>query len=193
MDATEHFEAFCKKHGHHYEHCNEYGEPGYSTETGIILANWNDIPEGLCNALEAMGVSLEWSDQWIIDYNHDKAWRTGPDSYGWTPSTRVTDDGELLTPDDDIEDWIHHCGMIDRNNPARAMGAHITHDDLINAGFTLAGGEHETGLHPGQNSDPNAIAGDLLERDDVGLVVFLIRGVGQFDMQYASYVRAEGL
>lgn len=61
-----------------------YGEPGYQdTERGIILVNWNNISKGLADWLEKCGYSLEWSDEWTVDRNTDKAYRTSPDSYSW--------------------------------------------------------------------------------------------------------------
>lgn len=71
---------------HYAEWCTRYGEPGYhNPENGIILANWNDVPKGLADWLEKCGYSLEWSDEWMIDYAHDKAYRTSADGYHWEP------------------------------------------------------------------------------------------------------------
>ena len=71
---------------HNAEFASKYGEPGYQDpEKGILLANWNNVPSNMQKWLENAGYSLEWSDEWTVDYNNDKAYRTSPDSYSWEP------------------------------------------------------------------------------------------------------------
>lgn len=73
----------------------DYGEPGYSLPNPnglVLLANWNNIPEHIAKGLERRGFATEWSDEWLVDYEHDnKAYRTRPDSYSWTPSFHIID------------------------------------------------------------------------------------------------------
>lgn len=151
-------EWLAEKHG--AEFASAYGEPGYSDpEKGIILANWNAIPKGLADWLERCGYSLEWADEWIVDHNHGgKAYRTQPDSYGWESSIMLTTDGEWLTPDDSPSDWIDECAN-DRMRPdLGCLPSRITDSDLHDAGFKLFRGDLESGWHPGQTDDPQAIA-----------------------------------
>src|SRR5215831_14773837 len=87
---------------HYYiEWCSHYGEPGYTDpEKGILFANWNDVPKELSDSLEAEGFELEWSDEWIISHETDKAYRSSPDCYSWTPYYVLTDDGEVIGGDE---------------------------------------------------------------------------------------------
>src|SRR5690554_2608429 len=97
--------------------CSEYGEQGYILEVGkeaILFANWNNFDK-YPNFMEWLenNYELEWLDEWIIDYDYSKAYRISPDSYNWQQQVRITDCGELITPDSDIEDWIEYCVMSD--------------------------------------------------------------------------------
>lgn len=168
---------------HDAEYCSHYGEPGYhDPEKGIIFCDWNNIPDVLTDILEEHGYSLEWSDEWYIDYDNDKAWRTSPTSYDWQCSIRICD-RYVLTPDDDISEWIYEC----LNDCNQALPDWITEHDLTEAGFELYNDEYyESGWYPGQNDDPATIAAKL--PDDLEYV-FHIPSVGQFDMKFDLYVR----
>lgn len=107
FSTLETLHAFCEVNGIECEYADEYGEPGYSTEKGILLCNWNDIPKSLQTRLEAQGYALEWSDEWYVDTDNSpcKAWRTTGDSMGWEPRIRAMD-GYMITPDSDPQEWI---------------------------------------------------------------------------------------
>lgn len=86
------------------EYASTYGEPGYSTtKCGILLANWNDIPKEIAEELEKQ-CELEWSDEWIIDYDNSRVYRTQPDCYWWQPSFKLFEDGSMLTIHD--PEWV---------------------------------------------------------------------------------------
>ena len=64
---------------HCMESCSEYGEEGYTQpEESVLFANWNDVKQVTQDYLEAAGFSLEYNDEWIVSYDHDKAYRTQP-------------------------------------------------------------------------------------------------------------------
>lgn len=93
------------------EYAETYGEPGYTLANGgkgILLHDWNNVPEETQKLLEAEGFELEWCDEWTVDYDTSpsKAYRTEPDCFDWQPSFRLTEDGELLTPDSSLFDWL---------------------------------------------------------------------------------------
>lgn len=143
------------------KHCADfaqtYGEPGYSDpERGIIKANWNNIPSGLADWLERCGYSLEWSDEW--EFIDNKAWRSSPDSYSWESQIMLTDDGEWLTPDDDVSAWVDECAMTDKGQPAKCLPSRISAAELTECGFKLFAGELEHGFHPGQTDNPAELA-----------------------------------
>ena len=185
VDIFANFQAFADDTLHGcYEWANEYGEPGYSSpERGIILANWNDVSGEMQDELESAGYSLEWSDEWTIDYdNGAKAYRTSPDSYGWE-SRVMYYDGGILTPDDDISDWIDQCA----NNPRGALPSWWEAADIAADGWQLGEEVYEKGFHPGQTDDPVKIAAALSGEGFEYL--FQISGVGQLDVRFKVWVR----
>lgn len=148
---------------HSMEWCSKYGEPGYSDpEAGVLFANWNNIPKAFADYLEAQGYELEWSDEWTIDYDNSKAYRTSPSSYDWEPSVVYTEDCGMLTPDDGAAEIIDAVSMTDWNQPAGCVPSWITWNDLQEAGYErhpdLEAHDFESGWFPGQNDDPAAIA-----------------------------------
>ncbi len=71
-----------------------YAEPGYAQPTkGILFANWNYLPRDFDKVLERAGYAVEWSDEWATCDGCNNAVRTSPDSYCWTPSYVLDDDG----------------------------------------------------------------------------------------------------
>lgn len=95
------------------EYCSKYGELGYTDPTGgILFANWNNVwAKGSKHAiaaeyLEKAGFEFEWSDEWCIDYANGKAYRTQPSSYSWERQIFFTECGDMLTPDDNVTDWL---------------------------------------------------------------------------------------
>jgi hypothetical protein len=184
--------------------CSHYGEPGYTDPTkGILFANWNDIEKHgrrrfngqrvpynerarrstICNYLEAAGFELEWSDEWYVDYNHDKAWRTSPDSYSWQCQVAYTD-GDILTPDDDISDWIEAF----QDDADRALPSRFTADDLTEMGFVRFGDRFENGWHQGQTDDPHEIA-KAAEAVGAEHFIFRLTEVSQFDVRFECWVQ----
>ena len=142
---------------HNAEFAPEYGEPGYANpEFGVILANWNNVSDGLADWLETVGYSLEWSDEWtIVD---GKAYRTEPDSYSWESSLILTDDGEYLTREDSPSDILECLAMSDRRHPVRCVPSWVSVDDIKSEGYSLFRGELESGHHAGQTDNPESIA-----------------------------------
>lgn len=145
-------------------------------------------------ALEEQGWQLEWSDEWWIDFETGKAWRTTEDSYSWQPSIVWDDDAcDYLTPDHDVETWIdwaaddaHRC------IPSRVWSS----GDLSAAGFTQWEPEnpqqYESGWHPGQTDNPEEITREIRrEVGDARRVVFLLDSTGQFDIRFSAWVEDE--
>lgn len=178
---------------HNAEWCTSYGEPGYQDpEKGIVFANWNDIPKGLADWLEKCGYSLEWSDEWYVDYNNGKAYRTSPDCYDWESSIMLTDDGEYLTPDDSPDTWIEACQVTSNGQPMACLPSWVNEQDILEAGFALQNDGLESGFHPGQTDDPRAITKDLIERGAYR-VLFQKRENSQFYCRFAVYADFDGV
>lgn len=90
-----------------------YLEPGYSLpegSKGILFANWNNYTSEQMDALEEE-YEIEWSDEWMVV--EGAALRTEPTDWWWKPSYRVTRDGEVLTVESSVEDWIHEAAAYD--------------------------------------------------------------------------------
>lgn len=178
---------------HYAEWCDEYGEPGYhSPETGIIFANWNDIDKDIQDALEEAGYELEWQDEWVIDYSRSKAWRTAPTHHGWQSSIMITDDGELITPDDGVEAFIEECAMTDYGQPIKALPGWVSAEDLEEAGFRKVNEDsYENGWFPGQTDKPEDIAQDLFKNHNALEVVFQIDENSQFYTRFSAWMKED--
>lgn len=137
--------------------------------------------------MEAQGIELEWNDEWVVDYETNKAYRTQGDSYSWMPSAIYDDDGELLTPDSDIEQWVEYV----KNEPTRCLLSRVhSASDLIEAGFEKFNGQYESGWHPGQTDDPKDITERIRREYPDHDIVFLIDANGQFDTEFSSWIRS---
>ena len=189
MNTVDAFIKWCEQRNEYVEYCGTYGEPGYTDpEKGILFANWNDIPKRWADRLEREGCELEWSDEWYVDYNYGKAYRTSPDSYGWQSSIMYTEDGDILTPDDDVAEWIAACELFDPSHATlsvQALPSWIRADDILalGDGWELIATGYENGFYPGQTDDPAAIARAMFE-DGYNRVLFQLSSVGQFDVHF---------
>lgn len=69
-----------------------YAEPGYTQPArGVLLANWNRLPRGLDRILERAGYAVEWSDEWAICADCNRAIRTEPDCWVWQPAYQIVE------------------------------------------------------------------------------------------------------
>lgn len=165
----------------------EYGERGYTQpEKQVVLANWNNVPKRIADGLERQGYSLEWCDEWAIV--RDKAYRTSANSYHWQSLILATEEGDYLTPDDSVADWIAACEQTCNGQPQRALPARITREEIEAEGWTKHNGTYENGWHPGQTDNPEAIALELLKTHDA--VVFHIPELSQFYLKFEVYTRS---
>jgi hypothetical protein len=192
----------------YWDTADEYGEPGYGStwpnETDLVVLGsyWcrcdrnsdlrdlhsiEDHYPRIWAQLTARGVEFEWHDEWVVDHETGKAYRTQPDSYSWTPSILITEHGDLMTPDDDIEVLVEHCdetGVPLSRNFATA-------DDLTAAGFTPYSTDNETGWHPGQTGDPVKVAQTARRLFPDCQVIHYVTDQGQFDTRWTTYIRTE--
>lgn len=152
--------------------------------TGIIMANWNDVPKKVQTVLERAGYELEWSDCVSTCSGCCKVIRTEPTHYGWKRQFWVGD-GEILCSKcvaDDPESYLDSL----RGNPNAAHT--LTSVDLSEKGYIPVWGEFENGFHAGQDDDPKAIA-KALEKRGVEDFIFSLDSVGQFDAHFTVWVK----
>lgn len=74
-----------------------YAEPGYTQPAkGVLMANWNCLPRDLDRLLERAGYAIEWSDEWTVCEDCNKALRTEPNGYDWRPAYTIVDECAIV-------------------------------------------------------------------------------------------------
>jgi hypothetical protein len=207
--SYEFIQRLCDREGWYW--CDEYGEPGYSTNgndtPAVVLGDYwlrgkrlrkanqhlgktSDALQSFMSAyprvfdqLDTQGVSFEWHDEWT-DINN-LAYRTQPDSYGWQPSWYHAD-GELCTLDDGIG-CLMECH---KNDPTTAVNLRGLDSAMLEAeGWVQINGTFENGWFPGQNDDPKKITDHYRKEYPDHDFVFVIGGVGQFDIAFNLFAK----
>lgn len=169
-------------------YAHEYGEPGYTNpERAILFGNWNYVSKGVGNWLEEQGFELEWEDEWIT-LNDGKAYRTSPNSYDWTPSYVMDEEGNYYTKDDH-DGTIEALAMTDKGHPARLLPDWVTDDELKAEGFVkVEGDDREIGWHPGQKDTPLKDAVPLFDKG-AEAVVFRHTEQSQFYIKWDVWAK----
>lgn len=178
-------------------------EPGYENKP-MVLGNWNNVDRydderhervdvddtmsRLANVFERMGWEVEWEDEWAVCDNCGKAVRTQADSYHWQGYYWANyDDGVLVCGDCVKDDPQEYIDWLD-GKVKHAMT--IPGIDLTQFGYRLYKDEYESGLHPHQTDDPVKIAKELRAKG-INHWIFVIDGVGQFDIGFSVWVKEE--
>lgn len=93
--------------------CSDYGEPGFYKDNQddlILTADWNDMADGMQEVIRDAGYSLEWSDEWMCDYDNDLLYRTTSSDPFWESSIFFTESEMLPIADNEdlyIEQFIN--------------------------------------------------------------------------------------
>lgn len=195
----------------YWDYADKYGEPGYdfpadATTPMVVLGNyWCNChkvidAEGneqihdhgyhyprLWAQMESQGVQFEWYDEWAIDHNNNKAYRTTGDCYSWQSSIQITEDGEILTPDDDISEWINWA----KNNHHRVITApHIRNSDMNTAGYRQHNGEFQNGFHYEMNDDPEKITKEIRRVHGNSVdIVYRLSEASQFYIGFECWIK----
>jgi len=166
--------------------CEGYAEPGYDDpKCSVLFADWNSYPTRLANILERAGYSVEWSDEWSICEDCNKAVRTVQDSYSWRRYFVIYNDCELVCA---------NCVKEDLDTYEAYLLNKSTHADTFNVdwqarGFTLFNKDHyESDYHVGQPDNPKTIVKALPPKHDY---LFAIPSVGQFDIMFDCWIRPQ--
>lgn len=173
--------------------CGEYGERGYEVgidKKAILLSNWNDFdkyPNIMAHIEE--NYEIEWSDEWIIDYDNDRCYRTSPDSYHWQPSYVWLPDRIIGVDDinklenDEFKYFLDQADYL--NNSDNAV-----HLDGFEARGQLVASEDARMFE--SHREPKDIMETAIELYPDADFYFVIEGVEQFGMSFALYVLEEG-
>ena len=161
---------------HQWDWANEYGEPGYSGGP-VVFANWNEFDVSkyphIGAAIKDAGIELEWSDEWYVDGDSGKCYRTQADSYMWMSSIGYTD-GDILTPEHDVDEWIE-AAKIGSDTQQMLNRYQVREEKLVEAGFERYGDtESETGLHQGMDDKPEDVIAAIRKEhgDDTDIIVY---------------------
>jgi len=180
----------------------EYGEPGYSSETGVIATgNWNEVdeydpqlqmrvpisnlPKRIGEIFERMGIECEWSDEWSSCEDCGALVRTSGDSYCWQPSYAIIDECTFLChkciledPVDYLEELVGDCN--------RCMT--LEDLDLTQHGWKQYNADsYESGWHPGQNDSPQKIAKEL-KKMGIHRFIFKLDENSQFYSKWSVFI-----
>lgn len=139
--------------------------------------------------LEAQGLSAEWSDEWLVDWDApvSKAYRTQPDSYSWQPVAIVTEDGFILTPDTDVSEWIAWA----RNDYTRCIPEDaISTSQLEAQGFREFVCDLESGWYGREDSPEDYAAEIRRQHGEDAEFLFHLTSVEQFRINFCAFYRA---
>ncbi len=174
---------------HNAEWCSKYGEPGYPDPAkGVVLANWNNVPKRIADYLEEAGFSLEWSDEWWIDYANEKAYRTRPDSYHWESQIHLTRGGDYITPDDPFSDWLEELQATDYAHEPACLPSRYTEQDLAEHGFVLFADQQENGFHASRSDTPEPVQKAAFEKGAEAVIFRKVEN-SQFYIVYQCYAK----
>jgi hypothetical protein len=193
---------YCDKKRIDFDYYLGVAEMGYDDKP-MICANWNPpAADRIYKWLEKfMGdeIELDWSDEWMRCEDCGKAVRSSADSYGWEASWVWASDCDVVCCEcaektmPDVIDYYMNSLVLDKHGKALPswMTKYVEH-----AGFKCLESEDayctrfESGFHPGQNDTPEGclkLAKEILPYKFDYL--FVITGVGQFDIHWAMFVR----
>jgi hypothetical protein len=157
-------------------------EPGYDDKP-VALANWNNIPYKVYKALEIMGYSCEWLDEWVTCGNCYKAIRSSPNSYGWSQYWAWISDCEIICGDCVKENPEEYLETLE-NNPTKCMTIDV---DLENNGYTLMEDDFENGLHQGMDANPKEILKKYQDKYPDGRFIFVLDEPSQFYIKFSIW------
>lgn len=139
----------------------------------------------------ALDVSFVFSDEYTTCSDCDAIIRTSPDSYHWQPDYYIGD-GFIVCNNCFVNNADYKTDYLQDkiNNPKTAVNGLLGEQDLEDLGFIkLNKDSYENGLYEGQTDDPQSIFENI--KDKYEEIVFLIDGVGQFDLHFSVWGSGE--
>ena len=163
------------------DYVSTYGEPGYSNpeeDKLIYLGDWNKYPR-ISNFLENLGNHIQWSDEWIIDYNNDRCFKHSTGSF-------IISDCDIFLSKKDLEeneDYMPTYLEYIVNNPTKADNFNI---DWTKYGFKRVEKLFNNGYY-GRVDDPKALY--RYYRDKGYDVIFSIDYMHPFEVSFSIYLK----
>lgn len=195
LDFSRHVLEIVEKYDPYAFEALEYGEPGYSLPekriewASIIMANWNNVPKHVYNALERRGFGLEWVDEWInVDNcNGDiRAYRSEGDSWGWKPSYIIIDGDvygkhQMTKGSEELKEYIEH--LTNNHSKADTFGIEWEKEH----GAKLFNDEQFKNDWYGNSDNPKEILTEALKQKPEGKFIFQIPLVHQWGVEFNLY------
>ena len=196
IDYLQWFQAWCENRNLDFSFAENMCEPGYDLpEKGVILTNWNNVPEHIAKGLERRGYTTLWLDEWIVVHNQStcssEAYRSSPDCYSWTPSYVPSNDGELLGLNEAQEDPEMYFDLL-MNDPTRAMtfwGISPKEHGWVQYDPADETQEYANGLHRGMDDSPAAVLERAQEKYPDHDFMFQISEQSQFYTRFILWMR----
>ena len=190
------FQAWCEKRNLDFCYAEKMAEPGYDqTARGVILTNWNNVPEHIAKGLELRGFDTRWLDEWVVVHNANdccsEAYRSSPDCYSWTPSFVLTDGGELLGLNEAQENPEQYFDLL-LNDPDRALtfrGISPEEHGWVQYNPADEVQEYENGFHAGMNDSPATVLEKAQEKYPEHDFMFQISEQSQFYTRFILWMR----
>lgn len=183
-----------------------YCSRGYtSPKEGVVTGNWNDktryrkesndfetldnTPSRFARLFEKLGLEVDWEDEYTSCSDCGGAIRTVHDSYGWQPEyiemNCDTICNDCLMKDKSlIEEYLESK---EGDSRTALNNNDINPEDF---GYHKLDIDFEHGFHHGQDADPKLI-GKALDKVGVSRYLFVITGVGQFDIDFTVYIHED--
>ena len=169
-----------------------YGEPGYADpENGILLGNWDNVSRTIADYLEDNGFSLEWYNEWAIDYSSSKAYRTSANSYSWKPyyiqndwTNGETTGGDGIESDENLAAEYVTDYLMNNSDAANLFDIDAVLEKL---NFQEYPEIFESGYFEGMNDNPDKI-GSELEKAGFDFVFGNLK-TSQFYSTFSVYTR----
>jgi hypothetical protein len=179
-------------------YCDYYpgvAEMGYEDKP-MIAADWNPPKmKKIGDFIESYfdgEIEVEWSDEWTGCSECNKAVRTSPDSYGWTPSYMWTSDCSIACVEcyaDNVDDIIETYINSTRHAILPEFVPYLKEEGFVCYSPDEYCQVFETGFHVHQTDDPAKVAKDIEENLPDHDYIFQITGTGQFDISWTVWIR----
>ncbi len=188
--------------GDYWCRCKQHPRAGqsqhsFSGRREIVAEDLHDIGEHhprIWEQMKSQGYEFEWYDEWAIDHEAGKVYRTQGDSYMWRPSAIYDEGGELMTADTDLEVWLEW--LLDEPGRRCLPTNIIDISQLEEVGFFRwpepDSDDFENGWHPGQTDDPAKILAEIARTHPDHDAVFVLTENSQFYSKFAAYIRPQG-